>query len=65
MCESKIIDLTEGVERLVARDVVYLEVKDNGILYVDVKGCKNLLKDYRISHIDFINHKVYVVRVKL
>ena len=60
MCESKLILVEGGEEKVIADNVAYLDLEKMTAVRID--GSRIDLSGYRIASIDFINHKVFVRR---
>lgn len=62
MCESKVFMVEEGVERLVLDEVILLKPVEGGFTAVTLNGEAHVLRGVRLAYIDFLNHKVVLVR---
>ena len=60
MCESKALIVKNGREELLMEDVTYLETTPQELILVNIKGEKLVLKNHRISKIDFLKHRIYL-----
>ncbi len=52
----------DGREEVLADNIAFIRVHEDGIEAFKVTGEKFSLKGYRIGSIDFLGHKVYLVR---
>jgi len=62
MCESKLVVLENGKEKVVADNVAYLDLER--MEAIRLGGERISLKDYQLKAIDFLNHKILIIRVK-
>lgn len=62
MCESKLVVLENGEEKVVADNVAYLDLER--MEAIRLGGERISLKDYQLKAIDFLNHRILVIRVK-
>ena len=62
MCESKLVVLENGEEKVVADNVAYLDLER--MEAIRLGGERISLKDYQLKAIDFLNHKILIIRVK-
>jgi len=62
MCESKLVVLENGEEKVVADNVAYLDLER--MEAIRLGGERVSLKDYQLKAIDFLNHKILIIRVK-
>ncbi len=58
MCESIVYVKSGEGERLLAKDVVFMEFKDGSYIITDIAGNRIAVKNVEIEYIDFIGHKV-------
>jgi len=62
MCESKAVIRENGVEKVLLEDVALLELREGGVVLYSLSGERVELKDVFVSRIDFINHKIYLMK---
>jgi len=62
MCESKLVALENGEEKVIADNVAYLDLER--MEAIRLGGERISLKDYQLKAIDFLNHKILIIRVK-
>lgn len=62
MCESKLVVLENGEEKVVADNVAYLDLER--MEAIRLGGERISLKDYQLKAIDFLNHRILIIRVK-
>jgi len=63
MCESKVVAIKNGKEKILMEDVVKIEVTGNGIRMYGMLGEVKEVKA-RIVLLDFIGHKVFVEEIE-
>ncbi len=59
MCQSKVFLEENGVEKKLMDDCVFLKVENGKVYIQDILNNKKVLKA-EISHINFLNHKIYL-----
>jgi predicted RNA-binding protein len=62
MCESNLYVLEDNEERMVAKDVIYISLDEDGVTAVTLSGDKFEMKGYKVDRIDFMAHKILLVK---
>lgn len=62
MCESKLFVLEDNEERLLVEDVIYIASGVDTITIMTLAGDRKELKGYRVAKVDFMAHKVLLVK---
>ncbi len=62
MCESKAVIYDNGNEKVLLDDVALMEFHGDAMVLYSIAGEKMELKNVSILKIDFINHKIYLVK---
>jgi predicted RNA-binding protein len=61
MCESKII-LKNSKEETLLEDVILMAFNEDGIKVLTLDGRESIIKEYKLSSIDFIKHIIYFTK---
>ena len=64
MCESKVYVEENGEAKLIAEEVVYMKYEGDGYTIVRLGGETRKLSGYVLKDIDFLSHKVTLVKRK-
>jgi predicted RNA-binding protein len=63
MCESKIIVIKNGEEKILMEDVIRVEVENNKLKFYGLLGEMKEIKG-RIVLLDLIGHKIFVEEIE-